>query len=329
MPKLLTSSLVLALVLGLSAEARAEDNQAAAANAYSRAQKALLSNDYDQAAELFEMADSLAPTPQALRSAASARKAAGHLATAAARAEELRSRYPDDPNSQKLASEILDEAKQKLSRYEVSCKPEACQLLVDASVVTATAKEQHFVYLKPGDHEVGAVFGTRRASPQKVNSVAGASSELTFEAPAATPTAKPADPDTTSTMSADVTTDSGTPRKGLSPWIFGTAAGVTVVLAGVATWSGLDTLSARDEYDKARTQDGYEDGQSKERRTNILLGATGVAAVATITLAFFTDFGGKNNALRDTRRGKTSQHRPHVSAIAAPGTGGVFVGGSF
>jgi tetratricopeptide (TPR) repeat protein len=320
MAKLLTSTLALALVLGLSVEARAQDNQAAAANAYSRAQKALLSNDYDQAAELFEMADSLSPTPQALRSAASARKAAGQLAAAAARAEELRARYPDDADSQKLAGEILDEAKEKLSRHEVNCKPEACQLLVDGSVMTATAKEQHFVYLKPGDHEVGAVFGTRRATPQKVKSAAGASSALTFEAPFAGPTAKPVDADGSLSTSTDVTSDSGTPSKGLSPWIFGTAAGVTVVLAGVATWSGLDTLSARDDYDKHRTQDGYEDGQKKERRTNILLAGTGVAAAATITLAFFTDFGGSK---------RTSQRVPHVSAIAAPGRGGVFVGGSF
>lgn len=319
--KLAASMFALALSLGLAVEARADDNQAAAANAYSRAQKALLSNDYDQAAELFELADSLSPTPQALRSAASARKAAGQLATAAARAEELRSRYPDDPDSKKLADDILDEAKQKLARHEVTCKPDACQLLVDGSVVTAAAKEQHFVYLKPGDHEVAAVFGTRRAAPQKVKSVAGASSTLAFEAPAAAESPKSDEPIAPASTSADVTADSGTPSRGLSPWIFGTAAGVTVVLAGVATWSGLDTLSARDEYDKHRTQDGYEDGQSKERRTNILFAATGVAAAATITLAFFTDFGGKKSA--------KGQHTPRVSAIAAPGAGGVFVGGSF
>lgn len=327
--KLFASTFALVLVMGLAVEASADDNQAAAANAYSRAQKALLSNDYDQAAELFELADSLSPTPQALRSAASARKAAGQLATAAARAEELRTRYPDDPDSKKLADEILDEAKQKLARHEVTCKPEACQLLVDGGVVTAAAKEQHFVYLKPGEHEVGAVFGTRRASPQRVKSVAGASSTLTFDAPAAAVPTKSEEPVGTVSSSADVTTDSGTPSRGLSPWIFGTAAGVTVVLAGVSVWSGLDTLSARDEYDQHRTQDGYEDGQSKERRTNVLFAATGVAAAATITLAFFTDFGGKKNALRDTRRGKASRLTPSVSAIAAPGTGGVFVGGSF
>jgi hypothetical protein len=318
--RFVTSTSLLVLVLALGAPALADDN-AAAANAYSRAQKALLANDYDQAAELFELADSLSPTPQALRSAASARKAAGQLATAAARAEELRTRYPDDADSQKLAKDILDEAKQKLSRHEVTCTPDACQLLVDGSVFTAAAKEQHFVYLKPGDHELTAVFGTRRATPQTVKSVAGASGTLTFEAPAEESAKSPTTAEGGEVSStADVTTDTGTKTDGLSPWIFGSAVGVTVALGGVAVWSGLDTLSARDQYNKRRTQEGYEDGQSKERRTNILFAATGVAAAASVTLAFFTDFGGKK---------KTSKRTPSVSAMAAPGAGGVFVGGSF
>ena len=119
------------------------------------------------------------------------------------------------------------------------------------------------------------------------------------------------------TSSGDVRAD-GKSSHGLSPWVFGTALGVTAVLGGVATWSGLDTLSARDEYDKHRTQAGYEDGQKKEQRTNILIGATGVAAVATITLALFTDFGGSD---------EKSAQKPHLSAGVGPGS--VVLQGSF
>jgi hypothetical protein len=311
-----------ALALVCALPARAEENQAAAANAFSRAQKALLSNDYDQAAELFELADSLAPTPQALRSAASARKAAGQLATAATRAEELLTRYPDDPESKKLANQILQEAKTSLSRHEVVCKPDPCQLLVDGNVVTETPKDRHFLYLKPGEHELSAVFGTRRAKAQKVKSEPGLSIVNEFETPPASAATTPAPVDTPSSSNDDVTTDTA-PKKsgGLSPVIFGTAAGVTVILAGVATWSGLNTLSARDTYDENRTQEGYEDGQSKERRTNILFAATGVAAAATITIAIFTDWGGKKSA----RKGSSTR----VSAGAAPGNAGLFLQGSF
>src|SRR5690348_3074599 len=61
----------------------------AAANAFSRAQKAELGGDHEAAAELYELADSLAPAPEALRSALKARKSAGQLGAAAVLAEAL------------------------------------------------------------------------------------------------------------------------------------------------------------------------------------------------------------------------------------------------
>ncbi|MCA9594840.1 MAG: hypothetical protein KC776_16080 [Myxococcales bacterium] len=304
-------------LMALAGPAQADENMAAAANAYSRAQKAALSGDYEKAAELFELADSLAPTPEALRAAASAHKAAGQLGAAATSAEELQRRYPDDAESKKLASEILEQAKKKLARYQVSCQPEACQILVDGGVETASPKDEHVLYIEPGKHELAAVFGSRKAEPQNVDAKAGGRDSLSFQAPAqkSEPKAVTAEPEVTS--SGDVRAD-GKSSHGLSPWVFGTALGVTAVLGGVATWSGLDTLSARDEYDKHRTQAGYEDGQKKEQRTNILIGATGVAAVATITLALFTDFGGSD---------EKSAQKPHLSAGVGPGS--VVLQGSF
>ncbi len=306
----------IACLVGITSPARADENMAAAANAYSRAQKAALSGDYEKAAELFELADSLAPTPEALRAAASARRAAGQLGAAASTAEELQRRYPEDAESNKVASEILEQARKKLARYQVSCTPNPCQILLDGGVETATPKDAHVLYVEPGKHEMAAVFGSRKAEPQAIVAKVGTSESLSFEAPKAEP--KPALAPEPASHAADVRADSGGSH-GLSPWVFGTALGVTAVLGGVATWSGLDTLSARDDYDKHRTQSGYEDGQNKERRTNVLIGATGVAAAATLTLAFFTDFGGTD----DSARAK----RPMISAGLGPGS--VVLQGSF
>src|SRR5215470_8692517 len=89
-----------ALVLALAAPRAARaDDVSGAANAFSRAQKAELSGDFAAAAELYELADGLAPAPEALRSALRSRKSAGQLEAAALHAEELLSRYPNDAKS--------------------------------------------------------------------------------------------------------------------------------------------------------------------------------------------------------------------------------------
>ena len=291
-----TRGVLLAMLL-CALPAAAEEDVAGAANAFSRAQRAALAGDYAQAAELFELADSLAPTPEALRSALSARRAQGQLATAAGHAEELLRRYPDDSESRKLASDTLDEAKKKYARQEVSCSPEPCVLLIDGAAAGAEPKAKHVVYLPPGEHELVASFGKRRANPKRVTSVAGGRESSRFEAP---PETTPEAPPVVATTSGD--TDPGRDRPpesgGLSPWFFGIGVGVTAVLGGVTIWSGLDTLDKHDAYEQNQTQAGYDEGQRLERRTNILIGATAVAAAATITLAVFTDFGGSKTEAR-------------------------------
>jgi hypothetical protein len=65
------------------------------------------------------------------------------------------------------------------------------------------------------------------------------------------------------------------------------AAAATAVMGGLALWSGLNTLSKRDEYEKDPTKERYEDGVSRERRTNWLLGGTAVLGVGTAALGLF------------------------------------------
>lgn len=275
---------------------------AAAANAFTRAQRSALKGDYSHAAELYELADSLAPSPEALRSAVSARRAAGQLALAAGAAEELKRRYPDDAKSKKLADQIITEAKKKLSRQQVTCEPVKCQLLVDGAAASTDAKRKHVVYLEPGKHSLVAMFGDRRTAPDNVTEKAGEHAKITFHQPPAPP-AKP----TPSVLPpggehAGAPHDHGTPKAksgGLSPWFFATGAVVTAAVGGVSIWSGLDTLKAHDKYKKNKTEAGYQDGLDREKRTNILFAATGVAAAATITLALFTDFSGSSSAESD------------------------------
>lgn len=87
---------------------------------------------------------------------------------------------------------------------------------------------------------------------------------------------------------------------GVSPTWFFVAGGTTLVLAGVTVWSGLDTLSAKNDLDDdrpeltlAEEQARIDDGHGKETRTNVLLVATGVGAVATAALGLFVVNWGK------------------------------------
>jgi hypothetical protein len=94
--------------------------------------------------------------------------------------------------------------------------------------------------------------------------------------------------------------------KPLAPVWFYVSVGATVVLGGATVWSGLDTKSAFDDYERdlprlsqAQVNSRVDDGHAKETRTNVLLGATSVAGVATAALGlFFVDWsgGGKGNA---------------------------------
>jgi hypothetical protein len=63
----------------------------------------------------------------------------------------------------------------------------------------------------------------------------------------------------------------------------------------VLTWSGLDTLSARDAYLQRPTEAGFHDGVALEVRTDALAVATATLGVATaVAGAFFTEWSGSS-----------------------------------
>ena len=320
------ATLLVLAALAAAPNALAQGDVAGAASAYSRAQRAELAGDHSRAAELYELADSMAPTPEALRSALRARLAAGQRAIAASRAEALRTRYPDDAESRALADKTLSELGAQLGRYEISCKPRACGVIVDEEASGTDTQTTQVIYLEPGSHQVAAAFGTQRADPKSVEVKAGERATLEFEAPPA-PVEPPAGPESPApgglNTGADVSLDSAH-KGGLSPAWFAVGAVVTAGVGAVAIWSGLDTLKQRDEYDKNRTQKGYEDGLDLERRTNVLIAGTGVAAVCTLVIAGFTDWSGGSNA-----KPQAKSRGLRVDLRGAPGAAGIGLRGSF
>lgn len=83
-------------------------------------------------------------------------------------------------------------------------------------------------------------------------------------------------------------------ESGLDPLWFYVGAGATVALGAASVWSGLDTKSAHDDYEaklptlpQSEIDRRVDEGNGKETRTNLLLGATAVAAAGTAVMGIW------------------------------------------
>jgi hypothetical protein len=109
---------------------------------------------------------------------------------------------------------------------------------------------------------------------------------------------------------------------GLPVGWFITGAVVTVALGATATWSGLDTQNKASAYESTPTRAAYLNGKDLELRTNLLLGATGVAAVSTVVIAAFTNWSGKPKK-------STEQHAVRLQPRVTTNGGGLVFTGAF
>ncbi|NOY94693.1 MAG: hypothetical protein GXP55_26240 [Deltaproteobacteria bacterium] len=269
----------LCVVAPTSAVAQQGDVAAAAA-AFQQAQQAQLRGDYARAAQLFELAFSAAESQAALRSAIRNHVAAEDPARAATLSLRALTRYPGEIETRQLAQQTLDAHQGELGHLRVTCSA-ACVLLLDGSVEESMAAARHELFLAPGQHRLSADFAGRRVDERVVVARAGEDASADFEAPPAEPA--PVEP-------APVASDPGMtappppPARGLSPAFFWTGAALTLVLGGVAVWSLVDTLDARDAYEAAPTQRSYNRGRRKERRLYAFTGMFGALGVGTLLL---------------------------------------------
>lgn len=284
-------SLALALALTASA-ARAQEAQegdvSAAADAFVRAQQAELRGDWAEAAQLYALADRIAPSPEALRSAARAAMEAGQHATAATHAALLLSRTPVEASSRTLAEDVLRRTESELARVEVRCA-RACQITIDGRVVPGRAAEERVIYARPGARRLRASFGGGAlGSEQEVALHAGEHVALDLGAP----------PSAGATAAHD--------EGGLTPWLFGTGLALTAIAGAVSIWSGVDVLDAHSHYDPGAVdaETAFAHGRELETRTNVLFAVTGGLAITTLVLAFFTDWDGSPAREREARVGR-------------------------
>jgi hypothetical protein len=287
-----------------------EDVQAASA-AFAEAQRAQLRGDFPRAAELFEIADQAAPSPAALRSAIRNREAAGQDVRAATLSLRAISRYGEDRETRKFAEQTVERLAPHLMRVRVTCD-QPCSLSVDGGTVGGGHALVTEFFVGDGPHMLEARWPGRESVTRSLDAQLGQSATIDLVAGPRKESAPPPPPTTTPppgalaphtqppAPGAPPSTEfspSDTKSSGLSPAFFWAGTGLTLVAGGLLTWSALDTLRARNEYEDAPTRKDYEDGLSLQRRTNILAGATAALGVITIGVgAFATDWGGQASA---------------------------------
>jgi hypothetical protein len=173
------------LASSLRAQANADDDDvAAAARAFDDGQKAQLRGDYARAAELFELADDLAPTPEAVRSAIRNYRAAGQLARAAMQALEAKARYADDARTVAVADKTLARLAPRLARLSIACDA-PCAIVIDREALTTELVPHAEVFVLPGTHSIEARFGTEQSDVREVVVKAGEHLQLALREPRA------------------------------------------------------------------------------------------------------------------------------------------------
>lgn len=255
-------------------------DRVAAAEAYDRGSAAFLARDYATAAQLFETANRLAPAPAALIQAIRAHRKAGSTIRGATLALRLDA---DALAREPTVQELLDQAAREAMRIDVVCQ--GCTVDLDGVL----QDHPSFFVAAGSAHTVTASFGDAARSTE-VTGVAGERRSLEIERPAAA--APRAAPSPTPGPPAPAPSTPPT-RRGLSPAVALVGAGATLVVTGLAVWSGLDTLAGVDEYEANPTQQGLDEGRGRELRTNLLMAGAGVLAAATLAIAWFlTDWAG-------------------------------------
>ena len=340
---------LLALVLSAGATAHAQDGSAeptpaqvrVAAEAFDKGREAYKAEDYVEAAEQFEKADNNAPSPAALELAIRARDKAGELDRAATLMALALRRSPDDANLVKIASDLSKRAAASLFELTATCDS-PCDLTVGGKLVHGGPETERLLYIQPGTLTVRAGWADNRSDSKQIQAEAGGKGLVSFVAPdtAATKSMakEPDEPVAPAPVAPgnDQRDDGGSKSAGWSPTAFYVGAGLTAVLGGITVWSGLDTVN-NPGTDRVKNECGtqgpscalYQEGLSKQRRTNVLIGVTGGVGVATLLVGLLaTDWSGGKAPTAD----KTALHaRPSVAVApwAAFDGGGLQAVGRF
>lgn len=220
-------------------------------------------------------------------------EAAEHFATVVADAQ-----TPKDI-LEKAASE-KERAESKIAVVEVEAAGNVVEATIDGQRI---AGDPPVARLNPGAHQVRVVIDGKEALSRTVRLVAGERLRLTVDRSRELVVGGGGSGG--GSAGSGATSGGGgaagaeqRPGGGLDPLWFYVGAGATAVAGGFTIWSALDTQSSFDQYERdlptftqVEADRAVADGHAKERRTNVLLAVSGVAALGTAALGlFFVDW---------------------------------------
>ena len=304
-----------------SASSQDARQRQAAAEAYDRGTAAYLEGSYGEAAEWFETANRMAPAAPALMQAIRAHEHAENHTQAATLALELQASYSGQPTAEEYAKTVLANNASKLVLIRVSCD-EDCKLDVDGKLQEYLA----FFETPSTPHVLTATFETG-SKTTRIEGEAGETRDVRFEAPPP----PPEPPVKIAGSDATHLKDSGTRGRPLPPVAVWIGAGMTGALLAATIVSAVDMNAGVPEFNQAamdaqdcmpqgsdkcnmaadHAEDLLKEGQSRETRTNILIGATAFAAVSTGVIALFlTDWSSDEPSREEAALGLRFEPRP-------------------
>lgn len=293
----------LAALLGVAPALARADDKSAAGEAYDRGQRAFDAGRFREAAEEFRTADRLSPSAPALEAAIESASRADDPGLVMGLCETADGR-PGDAHLEGVARDARarfeGRAGKLLPRCSASSTPPPCSLRIGNEPWTPGVAR----WIAAGDH---VVVVDRGRGEERFAVPVGVRSTVEWSPPEPPP-GQVAPPPPVAPPPAQQPADSpGEPASagGISPAWFFVALGGTVVLGGVATGTGVATLSEHDEFETAPTQDGRDSGLVLQNTTNGLLAGAAACGVATIILAFVVDWSGGEPASTASARGVT------------------------
>jgi hypothetical protein len=320
-----------------SARADEEERKRQAAQLYAEAQNAVMANDYLRAAALFDRANAIVPTPQALRAAIQVYLAADQPLVAIARAEELLRRYPYDRTSRSMALETIDQLSSRFVRVLVTCDSE-CTVQTDESAQPGEPGRSHVVYLGAGRHGITARFDDGSALTKNIRRNAGQAVSLSFERPVSpamtTDVASgggtgggsgdgdgaitgPAPGDEGAggggDQAADMPMDTARVQRATAPAAdrFGPPPRLPLLVGGALT-AGLGAVAVLSHRDTLALEQAGVDASAAQQRTRLLVGATALSAVSTLAVSIIW----ARSSRKDDARGRRERATLDVAVDA-------------
>ncbi|HVH45592.1 MAG TPA: hypothetical protein VM925_24730 [Labilithrix sp.] len=265
-------SMLLLLSLAGAANAAPQLDSKRAAQSFAVGKSAFARGDFSAAAAAFEQAALYAPHPAPLLNAAEAWELAGNHVRAAQMCDRVLETKNIDAKYRDAAVQQLSRVVPRIATVDVKV-PDGTRLNVEGERDDVVGRK---IRLTPGAHKITATYRGGETRSENVSLPAGELKELDMMNPSPPPPPEPPAPEPPPEKKPATT--SGPPA---GAWI---AFSIAAVTGGVATFYGLRTIDARDQFDAKPSIQTRDDFNSARLMTNVFVGVAAASAIVGVVL---------------------------------------------